>query len=150
MWQPYAIGALANDQTKLIDETNHRFWERTHHKPGHRLDMSDPRDRSMARIWLQIYGEVSSHRDRARSLAHRALNETVTPYVLVIESHDGSMHHQEFPHRNNLDVQFMWLGGQPQYYKYLAAFDFTADRSAPISDQFAPTTASGGYAAPVS
>lgn len=141
MWQHPAIGAKVDNQSKLVIETNRRFWTRTSHKPGQKLDMSDPRDRAMSRTWIQIFGEVSSHRDRALALGHRALNETVTPYVLVIEGHDGSMRHQEFPRRANLDAQYMWIVEQPDLYKYVAAFDFTADRSSPIGDQFSSKAA---------
>ncbi len=133
------IGA-ADDRGNLYKETNQRFWDRTRYKPGQRLDMSDPRDRAMAKTWLQIYDEVRGHRDRATTLARRALVETVAPFVLVIEQRDGSMVHQEFPRRGNLDVQYAWLVDQPEYYQYIAAFDFTKDRAGPLYDHFAAST----------
>ncbi len=121
----------------LIHATNETFWQLTRYKPGRQLDMSDPRDRSMAKTWLELYDQIRGHRDRATDLATRALNETVTPYVLVIEHRDGSLVHQEFPRRANLDAQYAWLIDQPEYYTYAAMFDFTQRRDAPILDQFA-------------
>lgn len=121
----------------LINATNETFWKLTRHKPGQKLDMSDPRDRAMSKKWLEIYAQIQGHRDRATTLAQRALNETVTPHILVIERRDGTLTHQKFSRRSNLDVQYSWLLDQPDYYTYVAMFDFTVNRNAPISDQFA-------------
>lgn len=108
----------------LIDATNRVFWEITKHKPGQRLDMSDPRDRAMSKTWMDIYGQVRGHRDRAVQLARRTHKETGSTYVLVIENRDGSLIHQEFPDRNHLDVMYTWLRDEPEDYTYLAMFDF--------------------------
>lgn len=124
------------DGVNLYRETNQRFWDRTHYKPGHRLDMSDPRDRAMAKIWLQIYEEVRGYRDRATRLARRALAETASPFILVIEQHDGALIHQQFPRREKLDAQYDWLVDQPEYYRYVAGFDFTRDQRGPLYDLF--------------
>ncbi len=121
----------------LIDTTNETFWQITRYKPGQRLDMSDPQDRVMSKRWLDIYAQIRGHRDRATSLARRVLNETVTPYILVIEKRDGTLTHQKFERRGNLEVQYFWILDQPERYTYLALFDFTKNRDAPIMDQFA-------------
>lgn len=123
---------MADDRV-LINATNATFWAITQYKPGQRLDMSDPKDREMAKVWMDVYGQIRSRRDRATSLARQA----VSPYILVIEKRDGTLTHQEFERRANLDVQYTWLVDQPEYYTYLAMFDFTKNRVAPIIDQFA-------------
>jgi len=120
----------------LVRAANATFWRITRYKPGQKLDMSDQRDRAMSKTWLDIYAQVKGHRDRATSRAQRTLNETVTPYVLVTERRDGSLTSQAFPHRGNLDVQYSWTLDQPEAYTYLAMFDFTKNRDAPIFDQF--------------
>lgn len=121
----------------LINATNQAFWQLTGHKRGQKLDMSDPRDRAMSKTWLDLYAQVRARRTRATDFAHQVVNETVTPYVLVIEQPDGKLVHQTFERRGNLDVQYNWVVDQPQYYAYLAMFDFTQKRDAPIFDQFA-------------
>jgi hypothetical protein len=121
----------------LIDATNAVFWQLTGYKPGQRLDMSDPRDREMSKKWLDVYKQIEARRAGATSLAQRAFSETATPYILIVENRDGSLMHQEFPRRGNLDVQYMWLVNEPDLYSYVAMFDFTQHRGAPIVDQFA-------------
>lgn len=120
----------------LTNATNATFWQITRYKPGQKLDMSDPQDRSMAKRWMDIYKQVRSHRDRATSLAKRLLNELVTPYILVIEQRIGSLTHRTFERPGNLAAQYSWLLDQPEKYTYLAMFDFTQNRAAPIRDQF--------------
>lgn len=121
----------------LISATNETFWQLTQYKRGQKLDMSDPQDRAMSKTWLDIYAQIKGHRERATNLAKRVLNETVTPYILVVERSNGSLDHQTFERRANLDVQYTWLLDQPDYYTYAAMFDFTQNRNAPIADQFA-------------
>jgi hypothetical protein len=121
----------------LVDATNHAFWQVTRHKPGQPLDMSNPRDRAMSKTWLNIYAQIRARRTRATDLARHVLNETITPYILVIEQHDGSLTHRTFERRSSLDVQYSWVVDQPKRYTYLAMFDFTKNRDAPILDQFA-------------
>jgi hypothetical protein len=121
----------------LTDTTNAAFWTITKYKPGRNLDMSDPKDREMSKTWIQIYEDVKRHKQRATNLAQRALNETVTPHILVVERRDGSLTYQVFPRRSNLDVQYSWILDQPDRYTYIAAFDFTKNREAPLYDQFA-------------
>jgi hypothetical protein len=118
-------GSRGGDDRVLIDATNRVFWEITKHKPGQRLDMTDARDRALSKTWMDIYGQVRGHRDRATQLAQRALKETGKPYVLVVEQRDGSLVHQEFPSRNHLDVMYNWYLAQPEDYTYLAMVDFT-------------------------
>lgn len=125
---------MADDRV-LINATNATFWEITKYKPGQKLDMSDPKDRAMAKIWMDVYAQIRGRRERATQLAQQVLNET--PYILVVEKRDGSLTHQEFPGRVNLDVQYSWLIDQPEYYTYVAMFDFTKDRDVLIQDQFA-------------
>lgn len=134
----------------LVDTANQVFWELTQHKPGQRLDMSDARDRAMSKRWLDIYGQVRGHRDRATQLARHVFNEAGRPYILVVERRDGSLVHQELPDRSRLEVMYEWRLDQPEDYTYLAMFDFTQNRDVPIYDQFAlskrrPTVASGWY-----
>lgn len=126
----------ATTDAPLIRATNEAFWQLTKYKRGQKLDMSDPKDREMSKTWSDLYAQIKGHRDRATSLAKRTLNETVTPYVLVIEQRDGSLRPQPFERRSNLDVQYTWLLDQPDYYTYLAMFDFTQNRDAPIADEF--------------
>ncbi|HSX22524.1 MAG TPA: hypothetical protein VLE97_07110 [Gaiellaceae bacterium] len=141
---------MADDRV-LIDATNEAFWQITGYKTGQRLDMSLPQDRSMAKSWLDIYRELRGHRDRATQAAQRTLNETVTPYVLVVERKSGILQPQAFPGRNQLEVQYAWVVDQPEDWAYVAAFDFTRRRDAPLYDQFALTVrrreaTSGWYA----
>lgn len=44
--------------TRLVQETNARFWQKTNYKPGQRLDPKDPHDREMIPVWLGIYDQV--------------------------------------------------------------------------------------------
>jgi hypothetical protein len=125
------------DDRALIRATDQVFWQITQYKPGQRLDMSIPQDRAMAKNWLDIYHQVRGHRDRATATAQRTLNETASPYVLVVERRDGSLQPQAFPGRNNLDAQYAWVIDQPEAYTYLAAFDFSQRRDVPLYEQFA-------------
>ena len=58
----------------LIRETNERFWHQTGYKPNQMLDPSNPNDRRMARVWLDIYARVSAE-DKAGKLV-----TTTDPY----------------------------------------------------------------------
>ena len=127
---------VTKDPYDLALQTNTRFWKRTKYKPGSKLNMSIAKDREMAKVWLRLFHELQNHRGRARTYARRVVDETITPYVLTIEKHDGSMEHQEFERRSNLEVQYMWLLGQPDMYKYAAAFDFTQRENPVIGEQF--------------
>ena len=127
---------MADDRV-LINATNATFWEITKYKPGQRLDMNDPKDREMSKTWLDIYAQIRGRRARATQLARQALNETGASYILVVEQREGSFVHRTFPNRGNLDVQYSWLVDRPEYYTYVAMFDFTKNRGAPILDQFA-------------
>lgn len=134
---------MADDRV-LINATNSTFWQITKYKPGQRLNMADPKDREMAKVWMDVYAQIRGRRDRATQLARQVLIETatpqtITPHILVVEQRDGSFTHQVFPSRGNLDVQYNWIIDQPERYTYLAAFDFTKDENAPIYDQFAIT-----------
>lgn len=42
----------------LDRETDARFWAQTGYKPGRKLDLSDPIDRSMAKVWVDIFAKV--------------------------------------------------------------------------------------------
>jgi hypothetical protein len=128
------VASLAN----LVNETNGRFWAQTGHKRGQRLDMSDPNDRAMAKVWLTLYAAVLSYRDSVYREARRMYGESFTPNMLIFERPDGSRGHTTFANREHLDVQYNWAVDQIDTYKYIAAFDFTQDPNAPIHDSFSP------------
>ena len=136
---------MADDRT-LIDETNKRFWARTRYKPGQKLDTSVPRDRAMAKIWLEIYAEVKGLRDRSERLAlsiyERAVlePETRTPFIFVGEKPDGSVSHLEFKSSNELLAQFSWAARHPEQYLYAAGFDFAKQPSGPWLEHFEPSS----------
>lgn len=44
----------------LNKETNARFWAQTGYKPGQKLDMKNPTDRAMSKVWLDIFHKVSA------------------------------------------------------------------------------------------
>jgi hypothetical protein len=134
----------------LASATNEAFWQKTGYKRGQPLDMANKRDRAMAKTWLDLYKQNKARRDRATSVALRTLNETVNPYVLVTEERNGTLRPQTFQQRRNLDVQYTWLVDQPEFYAYVAMFDFTERRDRPLFDQFAvakraQTPVSGWY-----
>ena len=99
--------------------------------------MSIPQDRAMAKRWMDIYGQIKGHRDRATQAAQRIANERRIPYVVVTERRDGTLLSNVFENRAGLEVQYFWAREQPDYYTYLAAFDFTANPSGPLYHQFA-------------
>jgi hypothetical protein len=138
------------DDRSLVKETNERFWARTNYKPGRKLDMSDPSDRKMSKIWLLLYDEVRGHRDRATFLARTVYGETNIPYILIAEKPDGTMSPSHYAQRGNLNVQYAWLVDQPEMYRYIAMYDFTKDPNVPLQDQFAraaaaPAAVAGWY-----
>lgn len=50
---------MARHSKDIIDrETDARFWAQTAYKVGRRLDPSDPTDRKMMPIWIDIWGKV--------------------------------------------------------------------------------------------
>ena len=55
---PFVPSAPAPSGNPLVQETNRRFWAQTGHKPGQRLDMTDPADRAMSKVWMQIFQTV--------------------------------------------------------------------------------------------
>ena len=128
------MASLAN----LVNETNGRFWAQTGHKTGQRLNMSDPTDRAMSKVWLSIYAVVRGHRERALGEARRMYGETFTPHMLVFERPNGSQGQARFENRRALDARYAWAVNQIDTYKYIAAFDFTQDSSGPIYDSFSP------------
>ena len=128
------MASLAN----LVDETNGRFWAQTGHKKGRKLDMSDPTDRAMAKVWLAIYAAVRGHRENALREAQRLYGETFTPHMLVFERPDGSRRQATFASRGRLDTQYNWHVNQIDTYRYIAAFDFTQNTTGPVYDSFSP------------
>lgn len=44
----------------LTRETNARFWAQTAYKIGQNLDMTNPYDRKMAKVWFDIYQAVQN------------------------------------------------------------------------------------------
>jgi hypothetical protein len=114
---------VAEDRT-LINETNERFWVRTHYKPGQRLDMHDPVDQQMARVWMQIYGQVKGYRDRTTKAAAAVHHQTHAPYVFVAETPQGYVAPASFPRREEAEAQYQAATAMPQQYTYIALFDF--------------------------
>jgi len=57
----------ANSKAVLDRETDARFWAQTQYKSGQRLDPTDPTDRAMMRVWLDIFAKVQRE-DRAGHL----------------------------------------------------------------------------------
>lgn len=55
-------------QTVLNKETDARFWAQTGYRPGQKLDPSNPTDKAMTRVWLDIYAKVKAE-DAAGKLA---------------------------------------------------------------------------------
>ncbi len=53
--------------TLLDKETDARFWAQTHYKIGRKLNRTDPTDRAMSKIWLDIRAKVGAE-DRAGRL----------------------------------------------------------------------------------
>ena len=131
------MASLAN----LVNETNGRFWWQTNYKIGQRLDMSDPKDRAMAKVWLSIYASVRNHRESAQREARRIYGESFTPQILVFERPDGSRGQATFPDRRRLDAQYDWSVNQIDTYRYIAAFDLAQDPNGPIADSFSPYAA---------
>ena len=123
----------------LVRATNEAFWQKTGYKRGQPLDMSNKRDRALSKTWLDLFQQNKARRDRATSVAQRAVNELVNPYVLVTEARDGTLRPQTFPQRTNLDVQYTWLVDQPEFYAYVAMFDFSQRKDRPLFEQFALT-----------
>lgn len=46
--------------TIILKEADSRFWSQTGFKPGHKLDMSDPTDRAMSKLWWDVYLKVKA------------------------------------------------------------------------------------------
>jgi hypothetical protein len=46
------------DRNTLTRETNARFWALTGYKPGRNLDMTNPNDLKMVKVWFDIYRRV--------------------------------------------------------------------------------------------
>ncbi len=53
--------------TLLDKETDARFWAQTHYKIGRKLNRTEPTDRAMAKIWLDIRAKIGAE-DRAGKL----------------------------------------------------------------------------------
>ena len=125
------------DDRSLIDETNDRFWKRTHYKRGQKLDMSDELDRGMAKSWLRLYAEVRSHRDRATVEALHVYTATRTPYIFVGEQvEDGHLDHLTFTDSRKLDATYAAVLAQPGSYRYVAIFDLARNPHGPLHDRF--------------
>lgn len=74
--------------------------------------------------------KVKDHRERAVQRAHQA----GAPYVLVIERPDGTMEHQAFATRAELDAAYAQLSEHHDQYAYLGSFDLAASPTAPVVD----------------
>lgn len=50
---------MANTSDDIINkETDARFWSSTGYKPGHKLDLSNPTDKAMSKVWLDTQAKV--------------------------------------------------------------------------------------------
>lgn len=56
----------AISKTLLDKETDARFWAQTGYKVGSKLDPTDPADRKMAKVWVDIYAKVKREDDAGR------------------------------------------------------------------------------------
>lgn len=88
--------------------------------------------------------KVKDHRARATQLAHQA----GAPYVLVIERPDGTVDHQAFATRGELDVAYAQLSEHHDQYAYLGAFDLAANPTAPVIDSSGMAAAPPAHAEP--
>ena len=132
---------MASDRV-LIDATNETFWQLTGYKRGQRLDMSIPQDIEMAKTWRDIYRQIAEHRTHATQAAQSLFAERRIPYIVVVEKRNpdqrfGNLHTTVYETRNAMNAQYQWALVQPDFYTYLAAFDFNVDMNAPVADQFA-------------
>ena len=50
----------------LFGEVNARFWNRTRYKQGQKLDMTNPQDREMSKVWMEILREVEREANEGR------------------------------------------------------------------------------------
>lgn len=122
-----------DDRATLFKRTNRLFWARTKYKFGQRLDMDNPKDRAMAKVWLSILAELqreeavieevlSALREQSKTLAQRA----ETNIVGVAVSATGS---QWFtPAFQELAEAEAWLArvsADPTSFLYAAYFDKT-------------------------
>jgi hypothetical protein len=57
----------------LYKEANKRFWNRTHYKPGQKLDLSIAEDRRQAQVWMEILHEI----EREANAGHLQLTPEV-------------------------------------------------------------------------
>ena len=56
----------------IAKETNTRFWIMTFYKPGLALNATDPADKRMARVWLDIHRDLVQQNARGTlSLTHK-------------------------------------------------------------------------------
>jgi len=68
-----ATSTKAVSRALLNQETDARFWAQTHYKIGQPLNMNDPTDKAMAKVWQDIYLAVQKE-DRAGRL-HVTFND---------------------------------------------------------------------------
>jgi hypothetical protein len=126
------------DQTILFWETDRRFWNRTNYKRGRRLDMADPTDRQMSRIWLQIFAEVAAVRARANRDALATRSKNGSSYVVVFQAADGGHFRTlTFKQRKELDASFKIGVETPEMVSYIAMYDFTKHPRGFEDDHFA-------------
>ena len=73
---------------ELLREADMRFWQLTKYKPYQNLDMKNPRDRAMARVWMDIYLRVAAEakqltEQQARQVSTWDDNEVVRQYAAI-------------------------------------------------------------------
>lgn len=52
--------AIARAKEKLVQAADKMFWRRTRYKPGQMLDMSNPQDRKMSAVWMDIFRQMQT------------------------------------------------------------------------------------------
>lgn len=73
---------------------------------------------------------LQSYRAHSLQLAHAA----GAPFVLVFQHPDGTPDQQTFGSRAELDAAYAQISEQHDQYKYVAAFDLSANPNAPVID----------------
>jgi hypothetical protein len=80
---------------------------------------------------------LQNYRAQSLQLAHAA----GVPFVLVFQHPDGTPDQQTFGSRAELDAAYTQISGQHDQYKYVAAFDLSANPSAPVVDSVGTSAA---------